>query len=277
MRVQRIDLFSNNRQVASFETAGPDRRNPYVLKAIDGLDAEQITPKFYGQGEVDGVNFTELSLEPREIVINLALQPKWAAGETPATLRSNLLKAIASNRSGVVQLRFYDDEVAVGVIEGFITKFNTPASRATSEVTITVKCENPLFRSLDVTSQIVESLSTTAPLVIDPVSTAPHGFKFKATATGSMNPFTIQDDPTTPNWVFQIDYPFITGDEIYFSSEENDKYIYRVRSAVTLRLMDVLALGSVWPVIFPGENQLYVVGTNFGWDEFYWYETHWGI
>lgn len=281
MRIHRIDLYANDTAIARFDTDGPNPRNPYKLKGVAGLDADQIIPKFYGQGLVSATNFTSLALEPREVMLRIGIQPDWSIDKSPSELRGNLLKAIAANRTGLIQLRMYENEVAVGVLDGFITKFETPLSNKESEVTITVKCDNPLIRSLNVMSQIVEGLSTLTPLIIDPVSTAPHGFKFKLTFTGGVNPFIIQEPSITPDWKFQIDYTFLAGDELYFSSEENDKYIFRVRAAETLHLMDKIAVGSVWPILFPGDNELGIqpdtAAVLFDWDDVYWYETHWGI
>lgn len=279
MRVQRIGLYSNDLEVATFDFEGPKPRNPYILRVVDGLDAEQITPQFYGQGEVSNANFSSLVLEPREVVMRIGLRPNWRIGETPSMLRSNLQRAIASNRKGTVQLRFFDDEVVVGVLEGFITKFNAPTSTKDTDVFITVKCENPLIRSLDVTSQIVGEVDLSETVIInDPISTAPHGMYLKFTFTGAESNFIIREPGGSPDWIFQIDYAFLSGDQLYISSDDNNKYVYRVRSAVTLHLADKLALGSVWPVMFPMENSYFIDNDeSLTLNEWYWYETYWGV
>jgi hypothetical protein len=279
MRVQRIGLYSNDKEVATFDTDRPNHRNPYILKAVDGLDAEQITPKFYGQGLATNANFTGLALEPREVVMRIGLRPNWRAGGTPADLRGNLQRAIASSRTGLVQLRFYDDEVVAGVLDGFIAKFNAPVSTKDSDVFITVKCENPLIRSMNPTGQVVEDVDLSDTVVInDPVSTAPHGLYLKFTFTGGASSFIMSEPGGSPDWSFQLDYAFLTGDELYISSDENNKYVYRVRSAVALHLADVIALGSIWPIMFPGENEYHIEDdTVLTLNEWYWYETHWGV
>lgn len=279
MRVHRIGLYSNDLEVATFEFEGPNRRNPYLLKKVDGLDAEQITPQYYGQGLVSNANFSSLVLEPREVVMRIGLRPNWRSGETPASLRSNLQRAIASNRKGTVQLRLFDDEVAVGVLEGFITKFNAPVTTAETDVFITIKCPDPLIKSLDVTSQIVEEVDLTEIIVInDPVSNAPHGLYLKFTYTDTASVFEMSEPEDFPDWSFDITYDFIAGDELYISSDENNKYAYRVRSGGTLHLADLIGVGSVWPVMFPLENQ-YSINDVGGLvlNEWYWYETHWGV
>jgi len=277
MRVQRIDLYSNDLEVARFDTAGPNRRNPYVLRSVAGLDPGQITPRFYGQGIETGINFTELALDPREVVMRIGLQPKWTIGNTPADLRDNLLGAIASNRSGLVQLRIYENEVVIGLLEGFIIKFEDTISSKEAEVTLTIKCEDPIIRSMDVTSAIIATLGS-PPTIIDPISTAPHGMKMKVTFTADSTNFVIAPPGGSPDWSFELNYAFLTGDELYISSEYNDKYVYRVRSAVTLHLTDTLEPGSHWPLIFRGENQFSLVDSaDITINEWYWREAHWGI
>jgi hypothetical protein len=279
MRTQRIDLFSNDKLVARFDVDGPNHRNSFVLKAVDGLDADQIIPKFYGQGLESGANFTQLNLEPREVVMRIGLRPQWRKGETPESLRAILQRAIASNRKGTVQLRIYNDEVVAGVLEGFITKFNAPVSAKDSDVYMTVKCELPLIRSMDVTSLIVAEVDLGDTVIVnDPVSTAPHGMYMKYTFTGGASSFVMTEPGGSPDWSFEINYAFLAGDELYISSDENNKYLYRVRAAVTLHLADVLALGSNWPLLFPQENQFVVEDdTVLTLDEWYWYEYHWGV
>lgn len=280
MRVHRIDLYSNDKEVARFDTDGPNRRNPYILRATSGLDAEQITPQFYGQGAETGVDFTSLSLEPREVVLRIGLQPDYSVGNTPGDLRSNLLRAIASNRRGTVQLRFYENEVVVGILEGFITKHQSNLSGKDSDVFITIKCDDPIIRSQGVTSALISGFADPAlPIIIDPISTSPHGFKMKVTYTNDRYGFEMSHQSDFPDWEFQLNYDFLDGDELYISSEANDKYIYRVRSAVTLHLTDTLEPGSLWPIIFPGENDFSIGGvpTDITINEWYWYETHWGI
>lgn len=209
-------------------------------------------------------------------MMRIGLNPDYNLNLRAGDLRTDLLRAIGSNRSGKVQLRLLDDEVPVGAISGFVVKFESTLSNKEPEVMITLRCDDPLIKSMYVSNQIVTDLDETNPVIIDPGSTAPHGFYFTLTFGGSVNPFVIRDT-TTPDWKFQIDYPFISGDELHFSSELGNKHIYRIRSGGTLHLMASLQQGSVWPILFPGENQFNIVGTTFTWNEVYWHDTHWGV
>lgn len=276
MRIDRIALYSNDSEIVNFNMTGPDPSNPYTIKGITGLDAEEIVPRYYAAGLLSGTKFNELALSPREVGILIDLKPNYRLSQHPADLRGTLMKAIASSRSGQIQLRFIEGGVCWGAIQGFVTKFEAPVSSKTSEVKFTIRCDDPIIRSLSVTSQDgLASFDTDEPTIIDPISTSPHGFKIKLTFTGSVNPFVIADP--AGDWEFQLNYAFLSGDELYLSSEYGDKYLYRIRSAVTLNLMDVLEPGSIWPMLFPGENAFEITGNTFDWNEIFWYETHWGI
>jgi hypothetical protein len=274
VRVTSIDLYSNDLRVLTFDLVGPGALNPYILKGITGLDAESIVPRFYGQG-ASGANFYDMALEPREIAMRIGLNPNYNLGAKASDLRGDLYRAIASSRVGTIQLRFREHNADVAAITGFVTKFESPMTNKESEVQLTIRCDDPIFKSLYVVSSILADLDEASPLIIDPVSTSPHGFKFKLTFTGTVEPFVIED--SSGDWSFQINYEFLSGDELYFSSEVGDKYLYRIRSAVTLQLMDLIEPDSVWPILFPGENQFEITGSTFNWNEVFWYETHWGV
>lgn len=275
MRVTSIELYSNDSRVMSFDVRGPDARNPYKLKAITGLDADSIVPRFYATGEVSGHNFYDLALEPREIAMRIALNPNYNHGSEASDLRGDLYRAIASNRRGKLQLRFKENNDDVAAIEGFVTKFEGPLTNREAEVQLTLRCDDPIFKSLYITSVIIDDMDPDEPTIIDPVSTSPHGFKFKLTFNDDQ-PGWAMGAPDN-DWLFQINYSFLDLDELYMSSEIGDRYLYRIRGGVTLQLMDMLEPGSVWPIIFPGENHFEIGGSTIDWNEIYWYETHWGV
>jgi len=278
MRVSSIDLYSNDNLVTTFDVNQRDVRNPYILKGITGLDADSIVPQFYGQGAESGSNFHDMALEPREIVMKIGLNPNYLIGHAASDLRGTLYRAIASSRKGTIQLRFNEDAATVGAITGFITKFEGPLNNKDPEVTITMRCDDPIFKSLYIASAIVSEFVSDTIVITDPTSTSPHGFKLKLTFDDTLFSFLMREQEIDPDWFFQIDYTFIAGDELYLSSEAGDKYAYRVRSAVTLQLMDLIVPGSMWPVMFPGENNYWISDTaDITFNEWYWYETHWGV
>lgn len=275
MRVTSIELLANDKRILNFNVAGPDPSNQFILRGVTGLDADEIVPLYYAQGAETEVNFFEMVMPPREIALKIGLNPDYNRGRKVDDLRGDLLRAISANRKGTVDLVLLDGSSSSAVISGFIVKFEAPVSTKDPEATITIRCNDPVFKAPYATEQILTDLSKSAPVLIDPVSTAPHGVRIVLTFTGSVNPFIIKDPDD--DWQFRINYAFLSGDQLILSSLSGDKMLARIRSGVTLHLMDKVAQGSIWPIIFPGENLFAITGTSFNWNEVYWYESHWGV
>lgn len=258
--------------------------DPYIIRNITGLDVEEITPRLYATGNATGTKFFNMRQKPRNIAIRIILNPDFAALQTHATLRDNLYKAISSDRGGKINLSFRSyTNVKVATIEGFITKFESDVNTLTPEVQLTITCEYPYFRNPDRTSALTVGLSTTAPVVIDNSSTAPHGFRmllaFNAPVFSASPSFKIQK-PSDADWKFEIlGWSFSNGDQLFFSSEEDNKYLYVVRNGHATPLMGYLTADSQWPIIFPGTNTFTIAGTNtlFTYNLLDHYETFWGL
>jgi hypothetical protein len=280
MRVTSVDLYSNDTRRVKFDVVGPDVGNPYLLKGIAGTDAEEIVPMFYGQGTESREKYYDMKMPPRELTIRIGLNPNYGLAQRAGDLRDNLLRMISAKRGGLIQVRLNDNAVPIAAISGFITKFIGPVTNKEPEAQITIRCDDPFFKSLTPTNQIVANIADSPFTVIDPVSTAHHGFKMKLTYTDNVTDFVMSPPGGSPDWVFQINYAFLTGDELYISSVPGDKYVYRVRSAATLHLADLIEPGSIWPIMFPEEDNDFTIsghGEDVTINEWYWYETFWGI
>ncbi len=88
MKITNIDLLSSaGINMAHFSFRDPGATNPYIVKEIIGLDADAIIPKFYGLSQTSSSKYYSLSLEGREIVLSIALNPRFNLGETYSGLR----------------------------------------------------------------------------------------------------------------------------------------------------------------------------------------------
>jgi hypothetical protein len=281
MKITSVELYSNNKNVASFSFRDPGAVNPYVVQGIFGLDADEIVPKFYSLSP-DGLNkYYDLSLRSREIVIRVALNPNTDLRKNYSDLRDDLYRAISSSRTGLIQLRFNNNLSTIAAISGQIVKFEAPHFNETPEVQITIKCNDYFLKSLEQFEVDYDVLQTTTSIV-DRISTAPHGFNLKITFTAD-TPSFIMRDSATPSWLFTVtpgvigaNTGFKANDELYFTSE-NDKQIYIIRSATTIQLVDKVQIGSFWPMLFPGENDLEIVTGAFDWGYLTYYPTYWGV
>lgn len=281
MRVTAVEIFSTTlEEPISFPLDNSDPTSRYSVKQILGLDAEEIFAKFDGWSLTSG-EFYSMSMQSKEIVMRVALNPRFDLDESYSDIRDELYRAISANRSGLLEIHFRAGATTVARIFGSIKKMEASHFTNQPEVQLTFSCDDPMFRGV---TQVVYSSadlgSTVQQIVPDTISTAPHGMDLKITFTGAAAQLTIQDDPTTPTWKFKVTPSggFLSGDVLYLSSEFSNKYVYMVRSSTTTQLADKISPDSVWPTIFPGSNTFHFLEkANFNWNYIQFYPCFWGV
>lgn len=282
MRVTAVDMYASTFEEAiTFNLEKEDTDAQYFARTILGLDTEEIIPKFYGWSS-DGVNkYYDFKLKPRDIVIRVVLNPRFNLGESYADVRDQLYRIISANRSGMIELHFRAGSTLVSRIFGSVIKFEAVHFTNLPEVQLTIRCNDPMFRGINPVVFETAELSSSNPVYIpDSLSTAPHGFSMEVTFSGTVASLAIQDAETNPSWKFKVipDGGFLSGDVLHFSSEYSNKQLYYVRSATTVQLADKLESGSIWPIIFPGQNEFYFVpDESVSWDAVQFYASYWGV
>jgi hypothetical protein len=278
MRVTSVELHADGSSAfVALSFRDPTRLNPYNVKGITGLDADEIVPRFYGTPGTTA--FYNMMLGKRTVVARIELNPRYQLGETPSSLRDVLYKMIASSRKGLIHLHFLNDAVVEAQISGIVRKVEVDHFTSTPEVQITIECTEPMLKAPDEVSLNVVGLDPSSTNIEDLVSTAPHGFKFAITFTAD-TPSFLMEDPADPDWSFEVTPAtgFDVGDVLYYSSEYNDKYLYIIRGGNTIHLADVIVANSVWPVMFPGANEFTIAdGVNMDWTSITYYPTFWGV
>ena len=293
MRTTNVAMYSpNSTEPITFSLGDKLSSEQYLIRGIVGLDAEEITPKFYGFGSVSKSRFYNFGLKARDIVMRIVLRPRFNLGESYSDIRDNLYRVISANRSGLVTLHFNADATNVARVQGFITKFEAGYFNKEPEVQITIRCDDPLLRAINPVHIEPDDIEGLPALdypnvnISDTRSTAPHGFVMKINFKGTTKNFIMQDDPINPDWFFRIKHPdddllvedFRAGDVLYFSSETSNKYLYMTRAGATYHLIDRILAGSVWPIIFPGENKFFFLEpATFDWEYFEYYPAYWGV
>lgn len=283
MKITNIDVqASNSVNVLNLNFRDPTNQSPYMIKDITGLDAEEIIPKFYST-DFSNKKYFDLSLNRREIVMLIGLNPNFALGQSTASLRDTLYKLIAASRTGAIKLIFKDGNATKAQISGFITKIESLSFTKTPEVKLTIHCEEGLLKATEETSFNFDDfdIEINDIIITDSNSTAPHGFRFGVEFVGYIPEFSIQD-AEVPNWKFQVNLTgsplvqFIAGDHLHFSSEVNNRYLYIVRGDTTLHLADRILPTSIWPIIFPGPNT-FILSDLVIWEYFKYFSTYWGV
>jgi hypothetical protein len=281
MRVSDIEFISDDVEIMKVALRIPQFDDKYLAKAVIGLDAAEIIPKFYGFGLVNKERYYEYTLPPREIVMRVVLNPNYEVNEQYSDLRDELYRMISSSRSTSIKMVLKNGAQSVAQILGTIIKFEVPHFSKVPELQMTIRCEDPILRAITYVSMDHEDLGATQPFdVIDAISTAPHGFDMEVTLLTAKPSFVIQDKATNPNWKFEVapNGGFLAGDMLCICSNKNDKQTYIERGGVKTHIANSITFGSLWPVIFPGYNEFY---SNYSgeieWMKFEYTPTYWGV
>lgn len=286
MRITDIGLYANDIEVTTLSFRDPYSRKPYIAKATLGLDAEEIIPKYYGSGNASRQRFHLPTINDREVVFRIALNPKFNIWETYSGLRDNLYRAIAMSRNGLLELRFMYGPGIIATLEGFITKFEAPLNTPDPEVQLTIMCEEGMLTGVAPVKMKTASLGLTDLVIADNDSTAPHGMSIEVQFTSPTSYFTIEDDGVIPDWSFKVLPDVIGGssgfqanDRLFMINERREKSIFVLRSATQYFLADKIVYGSIWPIIFSGTNRYKIdVGAgSYQWNGLSYYTTYWGV
>jgi len=261
MRVTSLELVSDSEVFLSTNLKAPGTNDRFHPKAIYGLDPDELIAKFYGFGG-DNIAYYRIGMKTREIVMRLVLRPNWELGETYSDLRDDLYRAISRNRGSKVQVLLKAGPTIVAEAMGYIRRFEVPLFNKDPELQITIECDDPFFRSYTGIEFLTADFDATGYISLpDQISTAPHGFEAQFTVLNALSSFTIQDD-SVPNWAFTFTNTagagFIAGDILYLNSVTGQLEVRVTRSAVDTGLLDNLDTDSIWPLIFPGDNQFYI-------------------
>lgn len=276
MKLTEVELHPHGySESATLSFRDPARKNPYNVKTIVGLDADEIVPRHYGGAN----NYYTLAMEKRDIVVRIALNPRFHLGESYSSLRDFLYKLVASSRTGQLHIHFINEGTMVSGVSGFITKIEAPHFNKEPEVQITVSCDDAMLRAMEPVLVDVSGLDPVLTDIQDELSTAPHGFSFELKFNEPMDSFSISDS-SEAGWAFTVTPVdgFLVDDVLHFSSEYNNKHLYVVRAGNTIHMADVIAPDSVWPILFPGSNPFEISDAqDVEWVSISHYPTYWGV
>jgi len=253
MKLTSIEIHpagSSDVHILSFQD--PTRLNPYNVISIGGLDVDSIVPKQYGDGNYD------MTLVDRQPVMKVQLNPRFEDNETYSDLRDALYRAISSSRTGLIEFQFKNGEVIVATLSGWVVKMEASLSEPSPQVQLTIKSLDPMLVSPDVVNVDLTGMTSDDFQVQDDLSTAPHGFVLEAQVGGVDIVGTIDlrcPDAFTKFSFSSVISGFVVGDVIHISSERNKKDLYIQRDEARIYIADGIQPGSVWPMIFPRENQ----------------------
>jgi len=285
MKITSIRLVSGPSTI-EFSFKNPRGDNPYNIKAVTGLDPGDILTQFGGTSALGGgvaqTKYYALSLTNRQLVFKIGMNPNFEMGSSYSDLRDNIYRLIYSSRVASVTIQFLNNSKVFAETEAFISKIESDHFTSTQEVTLTVNCVEPMLRSPDKIDIAPATLDIAGFVVNDYVSTAPHGFQCQFLVTSGLNNsgFIIYD-PIKNDWAFEIRLAvqFNYGDVINFNSDTGKYvYIWSFNGGLIRHISDAIIPGSVWPLIFPGENNLAIKSTAaLTLTEFTHTPAYWGV
>lgn len=285
MRITDVAVYAGKPEGAeelfSFSLSRSDPTAQYMVREMIGMDIDELIPKFYGFSLNTKSKFYDFVMKPRTIVSRIVLNPRFKLDETYSDVRDSLYRSISAVRTGVVVMHFNSSGTTVARLFGFITKFEVPYFTPLPEVSITIRCDDPMFRAINPVEYLPSELKTVNPIILaDNLSTAPHGFQFQVTFKSAATSFTIQDAPVNPEWVFRVipNGGFLNGDVLYFSSDHANKYLYIMRGTTQIFLVDKIQPESIWPIMFPGATTFYFLDiAAFNWNHLEYSAAYWGV
>jgi hypothetical protein len=278
MKINNIALYANNRELAKFSFADPKGTEPYVATQVVGLDADSITPRFYGSNLSDTTPFYSPLPGLREVSFRIVLNPNFFKGEDHSILRDNLYRAISTNRTGKVQMQLRYGRSTVAAVDGSVVKFDTDHFAPIPAVNLSIRCDRPYFYSLEERIIDVTTLVAERPFSIqDTYSTAQHGFRLRLLMEEDHGSFEIRDPKG--DWAFRVSGADIkSGDILYLSTISKERALYVERSGEQIYMMEFVEQDSVWPEVFPGLNTYQINGLpNHKMLSLTYYDTYWGV
>lgn len=281
MKLTSVELHpSGSDEVCVLSFRDPTRANPYSVKSMSGLDtSDGIVPQFYGKSGSSSAAFYNLSMQKRNVGISILLNPQFTLGKSYSDLRDDLYRMIGSSRTGQIQVQFKNGVDVIAAISGFVTKAEANLFDKTPSVNLTLSAVDPMLTALDPVAVAVAGLNLANFTISDAISTAPHGFSFDANIVAPFASLVVTD-PNDASWSFGITPVggFLTGDHLVFSSDPATKKLYVVRGGVDVYLADVINTGSMWPIMFPGDNHFsFTNPADLALTDFSYYPTYWGV
>lgn len=227
------------------------------IQGLDPVDASIGTSQY---GSVDGASPTGNTVNTRNIVMTIGLNPDWGTN-TYSSLRRLIYGYFIPKRR--VKLEFYCDDMADVQILGYVEKVTINPFSKDPEFQISIICPDPHFTAIE--ESIFTGHTDDAPLTIDYQGSVPAGILVKVSDSGAAAPGTIGVNIGVPPYIQFLAGATVASD-MYFelSSVPLRKWIRNVMDSEEI----ISLLGSeyvdesgsfTWPVLQPGENKIAIV------------------
>lgn len=298
MKIKKIALqtydqdLSESEEIASFDFQDPYGTPGFRIKSFTGLGAEEVQLQFSGFSSSGNRIYTR-KLEKRNVILHLELHQ--SVGEYPVDngdVRDQFYKMIASSRTGTVRIVLYPSDLpniytysSLIVCVGRLIRVEPDLFSEIPTLEVNIELEDPMLYAGG--PVIIDDSVYTNPETItitDNWSTAPHGFSIETKFTGPAASFSIGETDVdgwsfgvTPG-VFTPEYEgFVLNDILTISSVAGNRKVTITRGGQTYSAVDRIDPGSVWPMIYPGENVFAIDTESYDIQDIIHTPTFWGI
>lgn len=263
MSIDKVEVTNSqgNLLILSLE----DTSNGYVVEDVDGLGPVKAAIASSAFAGLDGVQYQSSRRDGRSITIKLSYDPDFSNNETVDELRDHLYHFFMTDT--MIDLAIYKKNGLTVKISGLVESCEPAIFTADPEMVISVFCFNPNFISVDpVTIHDLLTTIDTVGHVIPVAGTVKRGLdSISFTAPKALSEFTIYH--TAPNgklYTMLVSAPLLTGDVVNIRTVVREKTITLTRSGVTTSLLYAVSPQSVWTLLEPGENLLYLKASDTG-------------
>ncbi len=248
----------------------------YVLKGADGLGPPEIDV-FINNKFPSGGTYLNRHIQNRQVVLRVGLNPNFGLNQTASQLRSKLYAMLGANGMNSIGILIYaqvgDEPNGLNYSKscnGHLKRIEIVPFSKDPEVQLTFDCYSPYL--LD--QRQINMLGVTKvnnDYHVDYYGTAPIGCSIVLLINQNVSELNLHGRPY-PSQHYQhtqIQYPFLTGDLVYFNSsvlsyEGRNVSLYRPAFGATINLNSYLTSNSEWFELYNGPNVFHFETETYG-------------
>lgn len=246
--------------------------SPFVIESIDGLGPPDVNVAISNTLRTGG-SFQNRSVQNREIVMTIGLQPNYSIGQTVESLRTQLYAFIEPKLDLPITFVLRNGSTDIASTLCYIKRLEPNVFSKDPQVIMTLSCVDSYFTAA---LYAVPSPATlpTQPMTIINQGSAPTGFTVKITLTSTSSSVRL----TNGYGQVWFNYSFLSGDVVTINTTVGSLSATSLRSGVTTNLLPYLLPNPRWIPLHPGENKIWINGpASWTLTSFLYYPRYWGV
>lgn len=277
MSIEKLEVTNSQGNLLTLSLE--DISEGYIVQDMDGLGPVKATIASSNFANIDGEEEQASSRDPRNITIELGYAPDYTENETVRSLRSRLYQFFTAPSR--VKLTFYMLDGTVVQTMGTVESCDPAIFTQEPQMNIAIYCANPDFIETTVTHREDFFTTDTESRLVRITGTLKTGLSsLSFTANQAMSGFSIYHvTPGGDQRNMLINAPLQLGDTVTMCTIKGRKSITLTRNNNTSSLLWAVSPESLWVLLEPGDNQLYLNGDTINGARVYidYYNRHGGL